>query len=106
MSKLPPEQLNAMLKAFEVQTGVYADHQRHMVIVVKVTKEGKVFFLHFKDCLVQLEVSFKEKFLVDYPVQFYKYPALRAVRRFAQYVRDGFKCTPEARKVINSIIVR
>lgn len=99
------ESLNAQLRTFEVRTGVYLSKQRNVCVVVRV-KENKVYLLHFANCTVQLEVSFREKFMVDYPIQLYQYPAIRAVRKFAQYVREGFACTPDARKVINSILVR
>lgn len=99
------ESLNAQLAAREVRTGVYMTKQRNVCVVVRV-KEGKVHLLHFANCTVQLEVSFREKFLVDYPIQLYQYPAMRAVRKFAKFVREGFACTPEARKVINAILVK
>ena len=101
-----PETLNAMLVAREVHTGVYATHQRKTCVVVKVTKEGHVHYLHFDNCTVQLTASFREKFLVDYPVELYHYPAMRAVRQFKKYVLEGFSCSEEARKVINAILVR
>lgn len=100
-----PETLNLQLRANEVKTGVYQSRDRRVCIVVKV-KEGKVYMLTWHDCTVQLEVSFREKFLVDYPLYLLNYPAMRAVRRFANAARGEFVCTPEARKVINSILVR
>lgn len=103
---IAPEHLNARLVAREVHTGVYASNQHRTCVVVKVTKEGHVHYLHFENCLVQLQASFREKFLVDYPVEYYHYPAMRAIRKFKQYVLEGFGCTDEARKVINAILVK
>jgi hypothetical protein len=103
---IAPEHLNALLVAREVHTGVFATKQRKTCVVVKVSKEGHVHYLHFDSCTVQLTASFKEKFLVDYPVELYHYPAMRAIRQFKQYILQGFACTDAARKVINAVLVK
>jgi hypothetical protein len=105
---IPVEKLNAMLVANEVHTGCYLSHQRKAAVVVRVTKEGTVHFLRLDDkCSVVLEASFREKFLADYPIELYQYPALRAIRKFYGWVKkEGIGATPEARKVINAILVR
>lgn len=102
------ETLNGQLVAYEVHTGVFQSHARRVAIVVKVAKDGKVFYLHLTpDCKVVLEQSFREKFLADYPVELYHYPVARAIRKYVTYVRkDHFAVSDEARKVINAILSR
>lgn len=97
------ELLNAQLVAFEVRTGVYQDHMRHIAIVVRV-KEGIVSYLTLTNCTVALNTSFKEKFLHDYPLQLYHYPAMRGLRLCAKYIHEGFAATPEARTVIRAAL--
>jgi hypothetical protein len=97
------ELLNQQLVATEVHTGVYQDRQRRVCVVVRV-KEGHVHYLTFLNCTVQLHSSFKEKFLTDYPVELYHYPAMRALRKFARYIHEGFSATPEARTVLRSVL--
>jgi hypothetical protein len=102
---IPTETLNAQLVAYEVHTGVFKSHSARIAIVVRV-KKGHVHFLHLSpDCRIELAASFVEKFLADYPVELYHYPVLRAVRKYASWVRrDHFEITDEARKVINAIL--
>lgn len=106
---IQPETLNAMLVAFDAHTGVFKSNSARIAVVVKVGKDGKVYYLHLSpDCRIVLEISpSRETFLRDYPIELYHYPVLRAVRKYASYVRkDGFPITDEARKVINAIIAR
>jgi len=102
---IPPETLNAMLVAREVHTGVYKSRQARIAVVVRV-KQGHVHYLRLApNCTIELVQSFDEKFLQDFPVELFHYPVMRAVRRYASYVRkDGFPITEEARKVINAIL--
>lgn len=105
---IPAELLNNQLIAREVHTGVYQNKQRRVAIVVRVSKEGKVAYLTLTDtCRIEVQVSFAEKFLADFPLELYHYPVMRAVRRYAGYVRkEHIPISDEARKVINSILVR
>lgn len=97
------ELLNNQLLATVVHTGVYKDSQSHTCVVVRV-KDRHIHYMHFRDCIVQLEESFTEKFLADYPVELYRYPALRALRKMAHYIEQGFAVTPQAKTVLRSIL--
>jgi hypothetical protein len=100
------ELLNNQLVAIApVHTGVYLSHQRRSAVVVRV-KQGHVHYLTFLDCQVQVHESFTEKFLRDYPLELYRYPALRALRQFVRYVRLGFKITPEAKVLLRAILAK
>ncbi len=104
---IPNELLNNQLKAFEVHTGVYQTHARRSTIVVKVDKTGRVFYLTLLDTYrIVLEHCSYEKFLAEHPLELYHYPVLRAVRRYASWVREGCPITEEARKVINAILTK
>lgn len=105
---IPRETLNGQLRAYDVHTGVYQSHARRTAIVVKVGREGQVYYVtlteNFKILLVQ---SFREKFLADFPIELYHYPVLRAVRSYARAVRtDHAYISDEARKVLNAILTR
>jgi hypothetical protein len=98
------EILNNQLVAYApVHTGVYQDAYRHTCVVVRV-REGKIHYMTFFDCTVQLHESFTEKFLREWPLELYQYSALRALRKFAHYIEQGFSATPEARTVLRSIL--
>lgn len=105
---IPAETLNALLVTQDIHTGVFLSHARRVAIVVKIDKEGRVFFLHLTgDCKVVLEQSFREKFKADFPVELYHYPVARALRKYVSYVRkDKFEVADDARKVINAILAR
>ena len=105
---IPAETLNAQLRASEVQTGVYLNKQRKSCVVVKVSKEGIVHFLTLTDsCTIELAAHGRDRFLQDWPIQLYHYPALRAIRSYARYVvKDGFRISEPARKVINAVLAR
>lgn len=94
---------NQLVATSPVHTGVYISVERRTCVVVRV-KDGKINYMTFEDSLVQLHESFPDKFLRDYPLELYRYPAMRALRKFARYIHDGFKATPEARTVLRAIL--
>jgi hypothetical protein len=105
---IQPETLNALLRAYEVHTGVYKNYHSRTAIVVKVSKEGKVHYLHMAaDAKIVLEARDAKSFLAEFYIELYHYPVLRAVRSYARAVRTyHFAVTEEARKVINAILTR
>lgn len=105
---IPAETLNAQLLAREVHTGVYQNYARRIAIVVKVSKEGRVHYLHLEgNSSIVLESATSADFIKEYFIELYHYPVRRAVRLYAGYVRkDNFAVSDDARKVINAILVR
>lgn len=101
------EVLNEVQPAAEVQTGVYSSYDARNVVVVKVAKDGMAHYLSTTDCTVKLECHGRERFLRDYPRRLPNYPAMRAIRKFADWVRSGsYTCEDPARKVLNAILAR
>jgi hypothetical protein len=98
-----PPPLAAHVAATEAITGCYLTADRRVGVVVAVRK-GKVFVLAHRDCTIALETSWPEKFLRDYPAQLPRYPVRRAVRLFAKWIHEGFKCTPEAAQIIRAML--
>lgn len=100
---LLPEVLNEQCEAVELRLGAYQSHQRRCVVVVKVAK-GKLFYLKAENCTVELVESFKDKFLRDYPIRLANYPVMRAIRKLAVHIHEGYTATPEAARVIRAIL--
>lgn len=102
------ELLNSMLVAREAHTGVFKNRQGRIAVVVKVSQKGTVHYLHLTPtCEIVLEALAADSFLREYNIELYHYPVMRAVRKYASYVRtDGFPVSDEARKVINAILTR
>lgn len=104
---IPDYVLNAQLVTTDVHTGVYQSRHRRTAVVVRVKGDMVSYLTLCADCRIELEHVSRTKFIADWPIELFHYPALRAIRKYASYVvKDNFRCTPEARKVINAILVR
>jgi hypothetical protein len=101
---IDPDVLNARLVTFEVRTGVYLNHNRRSCVVVKVSKDGKVHYLHETDSLVQLTVTLKDQFIREWGLFLMNYPAKRGIRAYNKHIREGFKYTAEAGAIIRAIL--